>query len=111
MQWHASSSACSGVSMVRGGVEPHAAGLSTCTMRASCCASSARHVVAISASAAAASSAPVVCFAKRLDGDATDSLLEGGPSGSEGGGESDGEPEGEQLCGVTEILQHVHGLA
>eukprot|EP00964_Phaeocystis_antarctica_P067620 scaffold40918_cov70-Phaeocystis_antarctica.AAC.8 len=56
MQWHASSSACSGVSMVCGGVEPHAAGLSTCTVQASCCASSARPVVAIFASAAAASS-------------------------------------------------------
>eukprot|EP00964_Phaeocystis_antarctica_P127585 scaffold91257_cov65-Phaeocystis_antarctica.AAC.1 len=92
MQWHASSSACSGVSMVYGGVEPHAAGLSTCTMQALCCASSARPVVAISASAAAASSdSPhVVSSAKKLDGDATDSLLEGGPSGSEGGGEYDG---------------------
>eukprot|EP00964_Phaeocystis_antarctica_P073138 scaffold44847_cov71-Phaeocystis_antarctica.AAC.3 len=95
MQWHASSSACSGVGMVCGEVDPHAAGLSTCF------ASSARPAVAIPTSAAAASSAsPHVgtcakpCPAStKLDGDATDSLLdvlEGGPSGSEGGGESDG---------------------
>eukprot|EP00964_Phaeocystis_antarctica_P156074 scaffold125586_cov63-Phaeocystis_antarctica.AAC.2 len=88
MQWHASSSACSGVSMVCGGVEPHAAGLSTSTMQALCCASSARLVVAISASDAAASlvCSHAVSTAKKPDGDATDSLLEGGPSGSEGGG-------------------------
>eukprot|EP00964_Phaeocystis_antarctica_P078428 scaffold48786_cov61-Phaeocystis_antarctica.AAC.3 len=90
MQWNASSSACSGVRMACGGVEPHAAGLSTCTMQALCCASSARPVVAISTSVAAASSvSPQVSSAKKLDGDDTDSLLEGGPGGSEGGGESD----------------------
>eukprot|EP00964_Phaeocystis_antarctica_P044624 scaffold25644_cov62-Phaeocystis_antarctica.AAC.10 len=62
-------------------------------MHALCCASSTRHVVAISASDAAAASSVsprVGTSAKKLDGDATDSLLEGGPSGSEGGGESDG---------------------
>eukprot|EP00964_Phaeocystis_antarctica_P044620 scaffold25644_cov62-Phaeocystis_antarctica.AAC.6 len=102
MQWHASSSACSGVGMVCGGVEPHAAGLSTCTIRALCCASPARHVVAMSASDAAAASSVsprVGTSAKprpapiKPNGDATASLLElleGGPSGSEGGGESDG---------------------
>eukprot|EP00964_Phaeocystis_antarctica_P005419 scaffold2960_cov61-Phaeocystis_antarctica.AAC.3 len=96
MQWHASSSACCaclGVGMVC--VEPHAAGLSTCTMQASCCTSFARPAVAISASAVAASSASPhgVTPAKKLDDDTRDSLLdvlEGGPSGSEGGGESDG---------------------
>eukprot|EP00964_Phaeocystis_antarctica_P049745 scaffold28816_cov67-Phaeocystis_antarctica.AAC.6 len=92
MQWHASSSACSGVGMVCGGVEPHAAWFSTGTMQALCCASSARPVVASASISAVSSVSPhVVISANKLDGDATDSLLlEGGPSGSEGGGESDG---------------------